>query len=267
MFRLLAVTILVIFGPTNAYISPVPKIRRTSPSIPFHIKPPHSNARISPTVGILPLRASNNGDVKGFKKSFLNILHRISNSPSRWIQTYGPKLNSGVKRFALALCATVFLWFSSSAYQPPPANAVSPPTAIQKILPSASLDKMVDRYVKDYMFDDDVYDPVESTIRETFEDATSGEYPKALEDITVGIFGKRAIKRDESGNGIIKVVKVGEQILVRLGLSELAAQVALATTTFALIAGSFVTAIGLLGASIKGRMGRKMKRRYGDDFT
>jgi len=223
---------------------------------------------MSRTMGIHPLYASNNGDAtKGFRKSFLEILYRISNSSSRWIQTYGDKWNSRVKRLAVTLCATFFLWFGSFGCQLPPANAASPSIAIQKILPSAPLEKIVDRYVKDYMFDDDVYDPVESTFRETYDDVTSGEYPKALEDITVGILGKKAVKKDDGGNGIIRGLQVVQKILVRLGFSEKAAQLTLAVATFSAMAGGFIISIGLVGSSIKAKMGRRMKKRYGDDFT
>jgi hypothetical protein len=42
---------------------------------------------------------------------------------------------------------------------------------------SPSLDTIVHRYVKDHMFDDDVYDPVESIYREANDDAELRKYP------------------------------------------------------------------------------------------
>jgi hypothetical protein len=70
-----------------------------------------------------------------------------------------------VRQLALTLVASAFIWFAAAGCQPLPAHASAArilPSGVEQLLPSASLDQMVDRYVKDHMFDDDIYDPVES---------------------------------------------------------------------------------------------------------
>jgi hypothetical protein len=175
---------------------------------------------------------------------------------------------SKVRQFTVALFAAVFLWFSAGGYRPARAVSVSLPN-IEKILPSASLDQMVDRYVKDHMFDDDVYDPVESAFRETYEDVTIGKYPAALKDITAGILGKDAVsERREGENVVIGFFQRASGMLTKyFGIPEKVAQVVLAVTAFAASFFSFVSVFGTISYVIKSGMRREMKRRYGDDFT
>lgn len=52
------------------------------------------------------------------------------------------------------------------------------------------LDRMIDKYVKKYMFQDDVYDSFESTYRELYTDATTGKYPFALAETASTAIGR-----------------------------------------------------------------------------
>ena len=128
---------------------------------------------------------------------------------------------------------------------------------------------MVDRYVKDHMFDDDVYDPVESAYRETYDDITTGTYPTKLKDITASVLGKSAVavdRRQDGDNKVIAVFLQAAQLLTKFGLSEKAAQVVLAVTAFAGSFFSFVAVFGGISFVLKQNLKRELKKRYGDDY-
>jgi hypothetical protein len=103
---------------------------------------------------------------------------------------------------------------------------------------SPSLDEIVDRYVKKYMFDDDTYDPVESVYREAYHDATQGTYPKALREVTAASLGQdsgaRSSDNAERGGGVASVLLSAIGALKKRGLSE--------ATALAVLAGGFVVA-------------------------
>jgi hypothetical protein len=179
---------------------------------------------------------------------------------SRWMHK--------VRQLAVTLCAAAFLWFGAAGYSAPPAHASATVlTSIEKVLPSASLDQMVDRYVKDHMFDDDVYDPVESAYRETYDDMTSGDYPLQLKDITAGVLGKSAVvERKEGENKVMAVFIRASQVLTQFGLSEKVAQVILAVSAFAASFFSFVAVFGGISFFLKQGLKRELKARYGQDY-
>lgn len=175
-----------------------------------------------------------------------------------------------VRRMAVTLCAAVFLWVGTSAYNPLPAHAAAVPSMpnIENVLPSASLDQMVDRYVKDHMFDDDTYNPVESLYRETYDDINVGTYPATLKDVTAGILGKDAVKiRREGENKVIAVFQSAATLMTkRVGISEKAAQIVLAVSVFASACISFVSVFGGVSFVLKSNMRKEMKKRYGEDY-
>jgi hypothetical protein len=138
---------------------------------------------------------------------------------------------------------------------------------MERIIPKgASLEKMVDRYVKSYMFDDDTYDPVESTYRETFQDITTGEYPATLTEIQTSILGKSAVEKTDRG-GIMKRVVQGAQFMQRLGVPEGAAIALVATALVAAFPFAIFIIIQYYGRMNKRGVTRLMKDRYGIDYT
>jgi hypothetical protein len=197
-----------------------------------------------------------------FQKARKSVRHLIRSN--RWMLK--------VRQLALTLVASAFLWFAAAGYHPLPAHASAAgifPSSIEQLLPSASLDQMVDRYVKDHMFDDDVYDSVESAYRETYDDITTGTYPTKLKDITASVLGKSAVavdRRQEGDNKVIAVFLQAAQLLTKFGLSEKAAQVVLAVTAFAGSFFSFVAVFGGISFVLKQNLKRELKKRYGDDY-
>jgi hypothetical protein len=155
----------------------------------------------------------------------------------------------------------------------PPAYAVSTAASsesiISRVIPKgASLDKIVDRYVKDHMFDDDIYDPVESAYREAYEDVTTGKYPRALNEVASSLLGSDVTKSEKttSENLFISFLTNGSKGLQSLGLSATAANVVVYATTL-VGAPSFIL-LGILSyANMQKRMRiRQNKKRYGEDY-
>lgn len=183
-----------------------------------------------------------------------------------------------IRRAMVVVWSAAIIWAASSNLniQPCHASTMAPSDAIQERILSAtspSLDKIVDRYVKKYMFDDDSYDPVESLYREAYQDATQGTYPRALKEVTSSILGQ------ESGKGLVGMSeKSGENIfgsilssalglLQKRGLSEGAAITALAVSF--VVAGPFAFLFGgmIIGGMSKRNMNKVMKKRYGDSYS
>lgn len=77
-----------------------------------------------------------------------------------------------------------------------------------------TLDKLIDNYVQKHMFDDDKYDPLESTYREIVTDSSIGEYPNALSSIasnlgatqTTSSSGSSAEQTTANSDGIMKMM-------------------------------------------------------------
>ena len=89
----------------------------------------------------------------------------------------------------------------SNLMRPPSAHAST--VVVQKS--KANLDKIIDEYIKDNMFNDDKYDPLESTYRETIADSKSQSgYPAALSSSAQSVLGKNvpvASSSKSSGDG------------------------------------------------------------------
>ena len=66
---------------------------------------------------------------------------------------------------------------------------------------SSSLDEIIDEYVKDHMFDDDAYDPVESIYREAIDDKLKGTYPKDLKETASSVLGQNVMKAEKKASG------------------------------------------------------------------
>ena len=191
-----------------------------------------------------------------------------------------------VRRWTVTAMAATIVWLAAAGYHSPVAVATTTATATKSTVTptqrlfswSTSIDEMVDHYVKDHMFDDDVYDPVESAYRETYDDIVSGTYPTKLKDVTTSVLGKSAAVSDlisgdtrsgssDDNNKVIAVFVQASQLLTKnFGLSETVAQVILAVTAFAGSFFSFVAVFAGLSFVLKQNLRRELRKRYGDDY-
>lgn len=179
-----------------------------------------------------------------------------------------------VKRAAMLVMASAMIWFGTAGSYTPPASASS--AVMERLLPSSN-EQIIDRYVKQHMFDDDdatSSDPLEAAYREAYEDyKTSGAHPRALKEVTTEVLGqgagKQLMKSDEEESlGFFGVIKGAVKLLERrAGLSETAA---LTVAAVALVV-TIPTSTLLLGTVVSGMsrrsMDRLMKKRYGDTYT
>ena len=159
------------------------------------------------------------------------------------------------------------------------ASASSTSTAVltERLLDktSPSLDAMIDKYIRQHMFDDDlsVLDPVAGTYRESYSDMTIGRYPAALREIVSDAL--RGTKFDLTPSAEVRPkLDVGAAltsainfIQKRLGLSEMTATILLAVG-FVLAGPSLFLFTGMMvGGISKRNMDKVFKKRYGDTYT
>ena len=214
--------------------------------------------------------------------------------PKQWL--WNPKLFDAIrkrqrnwKRRWTTVVVAVLFWCTATflVIPPPPAHAsssssvtASRPPVTERLLQHTSpkVDDLIDRYVRQHMFDDDYSDadPVASTYREAYTDATTGRYPAALREVTAQVWQGRdkalagTAAADEGNNAlnIGRLLTAAVQTLqTKVGLSE--------TTALFVLAGTFVVAgpsAFLLGGMIVGgiskrNMNRLFQKRYGEDYT
>lgn len=215
---------------------------------------------------------------EGKKQSFIPILpsrnsrkNPVSFSP-RQVQAYAFRLLSKLKRSLLILTASFLIWFGAASIQTLPSHASTASSATvtqSRNVLSASLEQIVDRYVRDHMFDDDVYEPVESIYREAMADKMRGTHPKALSEITSSILGQDGVKleKSSSSNGLGDWLMNAVGFLQRKGLSESTAVIVLTGTL--VVAGPIAFLLGamMVGSQSKRQIQSVMKKRYGDTYT
>ena len=188
------------------------------------------------------------------------------------------------RRIVLAYAATLFsLGVLGGGALPAHASstaAAATSSPIERVLQktSPSIDQMIDRYVKEHMFDDDTYDPVESVYREAYDDATRGSYPRALREVTgLSLTGSQeaaASTSNEGGNALLKKLNIGGLLTSTLGalqskagLSESAAIMVLAGVFVVAGPCAFLFSGMIIGGMSKRNMNKVMKKRYGDTYT
>lgn len=197
----------------------------------------------------------------------------ISSLCSQW----GTRL----RRSAVLMFTIATIWLSAAGFHTAPSNAASAAAAassssstvvnrvLPKVLRSKSLDDIVDKYVKSHMFDDDVYDPVESAYREAFEDNVVGAHPKALAETRSSVLGSSGIKVEkEKSGGIVDYLSGAIRFIrVKTGFSETGAILLIAAAF--VIAGPVGFAFGgmMAGGMSKRKMNKIMKKRYGETYT
>jgi len=176
------------------------------------------------------------------------------------------KLNRRMKRCAILLCAITMLSFGTVSE---PAHAVSAPTT--------SIERIVDGYVQDNMFNDDRYDPIESAYREAVQDRASGEHQQALSQTVSTVLGENKVE------AIVKDTKEWKSVLgstilkgIRTVSSKLSTTFGLSDSTALAIVAFFITGAvpftlsfaGMMAGDIaKRNMNKTMKERYGDTYS
>jgi len=183
----------------------------------------------------------------------------------RFSQLFG-RLRRSFMKLAVSM-----LVFAATAAKTLPAHASTAVATgpLSKSMLSPSLEQIVHRYVRDHMFADDVYDPVESIYREGINDNVKGVHPRELSEITSSVLGQDGVKVEKvsSSSGIGDWLMAAVTFLQRKGISE--------STAIILLTGSFVVAgpvTFLLGATMVGSQSKRqiksvMKKRYGDTYT
>jgi hypothetical protein len=174
--------------------------------------------------------------------------------------------------------------------QPPMANAASTTTTARTERwldqTSPTLDAMIDKYIRQHMFDDDVsmLDPITGTYREAFDDTTTGRYPTALREIVTDTL--RDTKLDpllpssssslslQNGGTRVPSFDVGSLLTrtisllqKRIGLSEMGATIVLALGFVLAGPSLFLFAGMMVGGISKRNMDQVFKKRYGDTYT
>ena len=233
--------------------------------------------RLSPQVPSPLFRSRPSLSSEGNKRSFIpNLPSRnlrdapFSFSPRR-VQAHAFRLLNKVKRSLVIVAASLMVWFGVAGIRTPPSHAsTASATATQsRNLLSASLEQIVDRYVRDHMFDDDVYEPVESVYREAMADKMRGTHPKALSEITSSILGQDGVKveKTSTSNGMGDWLMNAVGFLQRKGLSESTAVIVL--TGALVVAGPVAFLLGamMVGSQSKRQIQSVMKKRYGDTYT
>lgn len=169
--------------------------------------------------------------------------------------------------------AAFAIWFALSSLHTPVAHASSTtaapePPAVERVTvaETSQVDAIIDRYVEQHMFDDDIPTAFESTFREAYDDATTKQYPSALKQI-MGSEQRNLLSSNRKRDwgqiflGAVRFIqsKTGLNEVIVLGaLSFLAVIVA----PFTLLV-SFMTINGIS----KRRMEAEFRERYGDTYS
>jgi hypothetical protein len=206
------------------------------------------------------------------RRNFLRVL--IQNLGNLFLPRFA-HISAKLKRSFLLVCTAVVLCFGvqgaggAQASAPPPTSFTAPTVQVSRNLFSAPVDQIIDNYVKNHMFDDDVYDPVESIYREAMDDRVQGTHPKAIKVVTSSVLGNDVIKAERSASGTTLGTTLVKMVgfLRQKGLTE--------TQAIALLAGSVVlgtptiafTLLMIVGAQNKRSINRLMKKRYGETYT
>lgn len=195
------------------------------------------------------------------------------------------------KRRATTVAAAVLIWFgvaltttsNHNSLLVPAVHASSTTTSslpvTERLLQHTSpkVDDLIDRYVRQHMFDDDYTqsDPVSSTYREAYHDATVGRHPAALREITADVLqGKDLTVKTATGEGEDDRASIGAMLTTvmnalqtKAGLSETASIVLLSALFVVVGPSAFLLGGMIIGGISKRNMNQLFRKRYGEDFT
>lgn len=177
------------------------------------------------------------------------------------------------RRSFVILAASMLVWFGAAGINSAPAHAstaeISVPESSTGSAVTSPLEQIVDRYVKDHMFDDDVYEPVESIYREAINDKVKGTHLKALSEITSSVLGQDGMKveKTSSSSGVGEWLMGAIAFLQRKGFSESTAIILLTGTL--VVAGPTIFLLGtmMVASQSKRNIQGVMKKRYGDTYS
>jgi len=170
------------------------------------------------------------------------------------------------------MSAAIVFWFGAAGIHTQVSHGSSSTASteiVSRNIFSSSLDQITDKFVKSHMFDDDVYDPVESLYREAMDDRLKGSYPRDLKETTSSVLGQNIIKADKktAGAGFSGTLMKTVGFLRKQGLSEMQA-IALVTSFFVIgIPAVSFYLLMQIATQNKRSMNRLMKDRYGETYT
>jgi hypothetical protein len=193
----------------------------------------------------------------------------LGRAPRRFAKAW-----STIRGSLLVLYASLIIWLGTAGIQTPPSHAASTAVAANPVISrtrwSPSLDQIVQDYVQDRMFDDDVYDPVESIYRETIDDNIKGTHPKALKEITSTVLGRDVVKaqtKASAGSAVANALNKVIAVLRNRGLSEAQAIALLTGSVFLGVPYLILNVVLALAYQNKHSITNVMKKRYGDAYT
>jgi hypothetical protein len=233
---------------------------------------------------------------------------RMKNNIVAWTTSLKiPSISSIRRRIGVLATSFLLVWgvflggLPMMPSQPPTANAASTTTTSSTTATttttttarterwldqtSPTLDAMIDKYIRQHMFDDDVsmLDPITGTYREAYDDTTTGRYPAALRDIVTDTL--RDTKLDpllpsssssssfqnggtrvpfDVGSLLTRTISLLQK---RIGLSEMGATIVLALGFVLAGPSLFLFAGMMVGGISKRNMDQVFKKRYGDTYT
>ena len=256
----------------NAFMMPSKSLR----VIPVDISPCCSKSRYPKRVTLqMGLRST----FSHMRQS--NIKKGMATNDSNQLFQRGFRLSRLIQRFRRSvtlLFAAALMFFGPSIVSPqntPVAHASS--TVVSKSQKAQQqLDKIIHKYVKENMFNDDKFDPFESAYRETISDSNTGEYPSLLSNTASSALGRKGLTAPTSGAAsgktdyeaegkIIKaVMKTVDALHLKTGISKSVLNLVLVGVG---VGGSVIgLCLGLMGFSNSQKaMTEKMAvERYGE---
>ncbi|KAL3942609.1 MAG: hypothetical protein SGARI_000212 [Bacillariaceae sp.] len=232
---------------------------KSHPTIHPHAKQEQSKLALRMSKSSYQLESSRRGSSSDQSKSMFRIV--FERLVGRFTAPRLNRLSSKLRRSFVMVCAAFVFCFGALGSQGAHASTTAPTRPV--------VEQIVDNYVQDHMFDDDAYDPVESTYREAVDDRVQGTYPKALKEVTSSVLGQDVIKAEKAASGssigatLVKTIG----FLRQKGLTETQA-ILLFTGSLVLGVPSIIFAVlMMIGAQNKRSMNRLMKKRYGETYT
>jgi hypothetical protein len=227
-----------------------------------------------------------------------NAMVAVANRPSLLrLRPLRRCLQRGATWFAMVLLGCSLAWLPMEpAFASSSSSAINvESTPVQQLVPSrtttpssdastaaaassASLDALIDRYVHQHMFDDDlttVLDPVAATYQEVHDDATTGRHVSALRQIVSSVLGQGASSTSAESNVVDNtsgglgpmLISLVRGLQQRTGWSEAAVTLSLATVFVVAGPTLFLVAGVMVGNLSKRNMDQLFKKRYGDTYT
>lgn len=202
-----------------------------------------------------------------------NIIHRKRLAVASMI----PSIVRKLRRTLTIIMASATLLLGPVSHPPMAPRLVAHASTTTLTINSKSqqtLDKLINDYVQRHMFDDDKFDPLESTYREIISDSSTGAYPNALSSVasnlgatqtTSSTISSSSTDKESSNDGIMKyMLKLVNTLETKYNIPRSILMPAIVLTCFGVP--SFVIFMGLLSFSFaqRGMTERMAIERYGE---